>query len=96
MPIVGDVDDLFVDARNGRVYVIGGEGRVDVLVPTERAPTERRPLAGEGVNYRRIAQIATRAGARTGLWVPESNRLYVALPRTGPHPAEVRVYDMPP
>jgi DNA-binding beta-propeller fold protein YncE len=83
VPIVGDVDDLFVDARNGRVYAIGGEGRVDIL-------------AAEGVNYRRVAQIETRAGARTGLWVPESNRLYVALPRTGSHPAEVRVYDVPP
>ena len=96
MPIVGDVDDLFVDARNGRVYVIGGEGRVDVVAATERAPTERRPLAGEGSNYRRIAQIATRAGARTGLWVPESNRLYVALPRSGSQTAEIRVYDIPP
>jgi DNA-binding beta-propeller fold protein YncE len=83
VPIVGDVDDLFVDARNGRVYAIGGEGRVDIL-------------AAEGGTYRRAAQIETRAGARTGLWVAESNRLYVALPRTGPHPAEVRVYDIPP
>jgi DNA-binding beta-propeller fold protein YncE len=84
LPSVGDMDDLFVDARRGRVYAIGGEGRADILA------------RAEGDRYQRVAQIPTRAGARTGLWDPDSNRLYVALPRAGQQAAEIRVYDLPP
>lgn len=84
IPSVGDMDDLFVDAPRGRVYAIGGEGEVDVLALVE------------GDRYERVAQIPTRAGARTGLWVPESNQLYVALPRAGAQAAEIRLYQLPP
>ena len=82
IPSVGDMDDLFVDAQRGRIYAIGGEGRVDVL------------SAAAGDRYERVAQIATRSGARTGLWVPESNRLYVAVPRAGQQAAEIRAFDL--
>jgi hypothetical protein len=51
--MVGDTDDLFFDAARQRIYVIGGEGFVDVL--------QRRAAAIE-----RTARVATRAGARTG------------------------------
>lgn len=84
IPSVGDLDDLFLDPRRGRVYAIGGEGRVDVLA------------AVAGDRYQRVAQIPTRPGARTGLWAPETNQLYVALPRTGQQTAEILVFDLPP
>ena len=77
--IVGDTDDLFYDAVRRRVYVIGGEGFVDVV--------ER-----QGDELRRSDRIATRAGARTGLWVASLNRLYVAVPARGREGAEVRVF----
>lgn len=77
--IVGDTDDLFYDAARKRVYVIGGEGFVDVV--------ER-----QGDDLRRSSRVATRAGARTGLWVASLNRLYVAVPARGRDGAEVRVF----
>jgi hypothetical protein len=76
---VGDTDDLFYDAARRRIYVIGGEGFIDVL--------ER-----DGDALHRVSRVATRAGARTGLWVPALNRLYVAVPARGSEGAEVRVF----
>jgi YVTN family beta-propeller protein len=79
IPCVGDTDDLFYDARRDRVYVIGGEGFVDVFD------------AGASRKYERLARITTRAGARTGLWSPELDRLFVAFPSRDARPAEIRV-----
>ena len=80
---VGDTDDLFYDARRDRVYVIGGEGYVDVF-----------DAAASG-KYRRLARLATRAGARTGLWSPELDRLFVALPNRNGKAAEIDVFGPP-
>ena len=79
VPCVGDTDDLFYDARRDRVYVIGGEGYVDVF-----------DAAASG-KYERLQRIATRKGARTGLWSPELDRLFVAWPSRGGKPAEIHV-----
>ena len=62
----GDADDVFVDAKRGRIYVSCGEGGVDVL-------------GQDGTGYRRIARVPTVAGARTSLFVPELDRLFVAV-----------------
>ncbi|HUQ51556.1 MAG TPA: YncE family protein [Gammaproteobacteria bacterium] len=78
--IVGDTDDLFFDEQRQRIYVIGGEGFVDVL--------QRR---GDAVE--RTTRVGTRAGARTGLWVGSLSRLYVAVPARDGKAAEVRVLD---
>lgn len=66
----GDVDDLFVDAKRGRVYVSCGAGYIDVFESNATA-------------YRRMARIPTATGARTSLFVPEMDRLLVAV-RAGP------------
>ena len=58
-PCVGDTDDLFYDPERDRVYVIGGEGFVDVFDVSAKG----RPV--------RLARLATAPGARTGLWSPE-------------------------
>ena len=79
MEIVGDTDDLFYDAPRQRIYVIGGDGFVDVL-------------QRQGDGFQRVDRITTRAGARTGLWVQALNRLYVAVPSRGAEGAEVRVF----
>lgn len=78
---VGDTDDLFYDADRRRVYVIGGEGFVDVF--DQRDPD----------HYARAAHLATAPGARTGLWVPELNRLYVAARDQGGKPASILVLE---
>lgn len=79
--IVGDTDDLFYDASRNRVYVSGGEGFLDVFQQNE---------AGRFV---RSAHIATAAGARTSLFVPQSARLYLAVPHRGNQKAEIRIYE---
>jgi DNA-binding beta-propeller fold protein YncE len=62
----GDADDVFIDAKRGRVYVSCGAGFVDVFEATAGA-------------YRRTARIPTVSGARTSLFVPELDRLLVAV-----------------
>jgi DNA-binding beta-propeller fold protein YncE len=62
----GDADDVFVDAARKRLYVVCGEGAVDVFDRT-----------AEG--YAHAARIRTMPGARTGLFVPATGRLYVAV-----------------
>ena len=65
----GDYDDAFVDPGRNRVYVICGEGVVDVF-------------AAQGDAYARVGRLSTSPGARTGLFVPELDRLYVAARAT--------------
>ncbi|HEY3382113.1 MAG TPA: hypothetical protein VGK32_10120 [Vicinamibacterales bacterium] len=79
--IVGDTDDIFWDSARKRLYVIGGQGFVDVLQP-------------DSASLVRSARIPTAAGARTALFVPEQHRLYVAVPHRGAQTAEVRIYDV--
>jgi DNA-binding beta-propeller fold protein YncE len=81
--IVGDADDLFYDSVRRRVYVAGGEGLITVL----------QQQAGN--QYTTVAKISTAAGARTGLFVPELDRFFLAVPHRGSQPAEVRAYRMP-
>jgi DNA-binding beta-propeller fold protein YncE len=80
VPAVGDTDDLFYDADGRRLYVIGGEGAIDVF-------------ARESDALRRIARVRTRDGARTGLWVASQRRLFVLLPARGSQAAEIRVFE---
>lgn len=78
--IGGDTDDLFYDAQRKRIYVVCGEGRVDVL----RQET--------GDRYVTETSVKTAERARTGLFVPEDGKLYIAAPASGPSPARVLVY----
>ena len=79
---VGDADDVFYDTGRRLVYVIGGEGAVEVL--RQRDPD----------HYERVGRITTAPGARTGLFVPAFNRLFVAAPHRGAHSARVLVYEV--
>jgi hypothetical protein len=82
-PTCGDSDDVFVDAQRQRTYVSCGDGFLDVF--------ERH-----GDAYRRVAHVATASGARTSLYVPELDRLFLAV-RAGPQqPAELWVYRLSP
>jgi YVTN family beta-propeller protein len=81
--ICGDADDLFVDANRRRVYISCGEGFLDVLDSTQGA-------------YRRIARIATVVGARTLLFVPEIDRLMLAVRASGREAAAIWVYQPAP
>jgi DNA-binding beta-propeller fold protein YncE len=74
--ICGDSDDLFIDAKRARVYVSCGAGFLDVLEAKE-------------ATYRRIARIPTVSGARTSLFVPEMDRLLVAVRASSGEPAAI-------
>jgi hypothetical protein len=75
----GDADDLFIDAKRGRTYVSCGSGFLDVFET-------------KGVTYRRIARIPTVSGARTSLFVPELDRLLIAVRANSEEPAAIWVY----
>ena len=75
----GDADDAFVDSKRNRLYVICGEGAVDIF-------------DANGNTYARVARLATSPGARTGLFVAELDRLYVAARATSGAPASVWVF----
>jgi len=82
LPIGGDSDDLFYDAAHGRVYVICGEGQIDVL-----RQDDANHYVSEGT-------VKTASRARTGLFVPEDGVLYVAAPASGASPARVLAYKL--
>jgi YVTN family beta-propeller protein len=77
--VCGDADDLFFDPKRQRVYVSCGEGFLDVLDAKESA-------------YRHIARIATVSGARTSLFVPELDRLLLAVRAEAGQPASIWVF----
>jgi len=81
VPCVGDTDDLFYDSERDRVYVIGGEGFVDVF----DVSAQDRPV--------RLARLPTAPGARTGLWSPELKQLFVAAPHRDGPAAAIHVYE---
>ena len=61
-----DADDMFIDEKRHQLYVSCGEGFIDVF-DTRLS------------SYPRKARIATVAGARTSLFVPELDRLFLAV-----------------
>jgi len=75
----GDSDDLFVDTKRRRVYVSCGDGFLDVF----------DTQAG---GYKRIAHISTVSGARTSLFVPQLDRLLLAVRASPGEPAAIWVY----
>ncbi|MDP9033750.1 MAG: hypothetical protein M3O50_03010 [Myxococcota bacterium] len=70
-------------------------------VARERHVGHRHQRRGEGFvdtfdaspsgKYARMARLATRAGARTGLWSRELDRLFVGWPLREGHAAEIHV-----
>jgi chromate transporter len=80
LPIAGDADDLFYDAKRSRIYVICGEGVIEVV---RQRDADRYASAG---------RVRTALGARTGLFAEDM--LYVGVPAHGASPAELRAYSM--
>jgi hypothetical protein len=81
LPLCGDADDLFLDARRRLVYAVCGEGTVDIF---EDPP-------GGGRVPRHLARVTTSPGARTGLFVPDLDRLFVAARAEAGKPAAIWV-----
>jgi hypothetical protein len=79
--IVADTDDLFYDAARGRVYIIGGQGFIDVF--EQKDPD----------HYDRIARYPVPPGTRTGLFVPELGILFAAVPHRDGQGSEILAYE---
>ena len=78
--ISGDPDDVFYDSKRHRIYAICGAGKIDIIEQTDPS------------NYKAVTKIDTADGARTGLFVPERDTLFVAVPHRGSQHAEIRAY----
>ena len=78
----GDADDLYYDTRRARVYVSCGEGFLAVV-------------DASGADLREITRVRTQPGARTALFVPEIDRMFVAARAHGSDPAAIWVFRLP-
>src|SRR6059036_2920132 len=78
--ISGDPDDVFYDGKRHRIYAICGAGKIDIIEQTDAN------------TYKTSAKIDTAKGARTGLFVPEQDVLFVGVPHNGAQQAEIRAY----
>ena len=61
----GDADDVFFDGKRRRFYVSCGSGAIDIVALNQ-------------TGLRSVARVATSWGARTSLFAPELDRLFVA------------------
>jgi hypothetical protein len=66
---VGGADDLQYDAPTGRIYFVGTTGTVAVFKEVDP------------VHFQLLGKVPTGAISKTGLWVPELQRFYSAVPR---------------
>jgi DNA-binding beta-propeller fold protein YncE len=80
--ISGDPDDVFYDGKRRRIYAICGAGEIDII--------EQR----DGNTYQTSTKMDTANGARAGLFVPERDTLFVAVPHGGSQQAEIRCYQI--
>jgi len=80
--ISDDADDIFYDAKRHRIYAVCGAGAIDVIQQTD--PN----------TYKILSKIDTVKGARTGLFEPNQDMLFVAVPRRGSQQAEIRCYQI--
>jgi DNA-binding beta-propeller fold protein YncE len=76
--IDADADDIFYDAKRHRIYISCGSGFVAVL---------------DADSLKTLETIPTARGARTSLFAPELDRLYLALPKRDGQSAEVWVFE---
>jgi DNA-binding beta-propeller fold protein YncE len=80
--ISGDPDDVFCDNKRHRIYAICGSGKIDIIEQTNPK------------TYKGLTKVDTANGARTGLFVPERDTLFVAVPHRATQQAEIRCYQV--
>lgn len=80
--MVADVDDFYWDENTKQILISGGGGSIDIFRQTGTA------------SYKRIANILTRSGARTSLWVPELRLFLLAARAADGKSAALLVYRM--
>ncbi|NHH97210.1 hypothetical protein DYY66_2375 [Candidatus Nitrosotalea sp. FS] len=81
LDVVNDADDIWFDGKNKQIYLTGGEGYLDVISQKDQN------------DYQEIAKIPTGQGGRTSLFVPASDRLYIAIPDYFGQAAKIEVFE---
>ena len=66
---VGGADEVQFDAPTKRIYFVGTTGSLEVF----------KQLDAD--HYKSLGKVPTGAIAKTGLWVPELKRMYIAVPK---------------
>lgn len=79
VPIGGWSDGIYVDGKRKRLYVSQGVGRVDTFT------------IDAGDQFTRLAPVHTALMAKTSLFSPDLDRLFVTLPNMGMKDAEIMV-----
>jgi hypothetical protein len=77
--LVSDVDDIFFDETERKIYASGGGGFITIY-------QWQKP------EIKQIAKISTREGARTSLLIPTLKLFILAARANGSKPAELQVY----
>jgi hypothetical protein len=77
---IGDCDDVFYDKTRKRIYASGGDGAISVF--------EQK----DADHYTESARVTTVKGARTSLFSPELDRLFLAVRREGSQSAAIQVF----
>lgn len=78
--MVGDVDDFYWDESTKQILISGGSGSINIFKQTDATA------------YKQVADIPTRSGARTSLWIPELRLFLVAARSADGKPATLLVY----
>ncbi len=79
VPIPADIDDLCFDEKRGRLYATCGAGFLAVLEEKD------------GV-FALVEKVPTGKLARTGLYDPESDRMFIVVPRVGDAGPSLQIY----
>lgn len=77
--MVGDVDDFYWDEKTKQILISGGGGSVNIFKQT-------------GETYKQVADIKTRSGARTSLFVPELRLFLLAARENNNQPGSLLLY----
>lgn len=78
--MAGDIDDLYFDYQTKRLYISGGEGYINVF---EHQANNR---------FNKIANIPSRNGARTSLFIPQLKLFVLAERAASGKPAQLSIY----
>jgi YVTN family beta-propeller protein len=81
LEIVKDADDIWFDAENNQIYVTGGEGYLDVISEKDQN------------TYQEVTKIPTGQGGRTSLFVPQLDKIYIAIPDYSGDGAKIQVFE---
>ena len=76
----GDADDMSFDPAGGRIFLACGTGAITCVQQIDAD------------HYQKLPDTPTADGARNSLFVPELKTFYLAVPRQGDRPAELRGY----